>query len=125
MALSANLRTQIDALGRVAHLVSPNKILTLWEKGFKFKYDKEENLKGENYDVISLFPIEAKEKSFHTIKLYVRKDRSRIGKIVIKGKDGTDYIYTIAKFEANPAVSDQKFGFSANDYPDFELIDLR
>jgi len=106
-------------------IVSPNKILNLWEKGFKFQYDKEAAIEGENYDVINLFPIEAKEKSFHTIKLFVKKDRTRIGKITIKGKDGTDYIYSIKKFEANPAVSDQKFSFSANDYPDFDMIDLR
>lgn len=106
-------------------LVSPNKILTLWEKGFKYKYDKEESLEGESYDVINLYPIESDEKSYHTIKLFVKKDRSRIGKIVIKGKDATDYIYTIRDFKANPAVNDQKFSFSANEFPDFDVIDLR
>lgn len=105
--------------------VSPNKILTLWEKGFKFKYDKEEAMDGENYDVINLYPIKGDEKSFHTIKLFVKKDRTRLGKIIMKGKDGTDYTYIITKFEANPAVNDQKFKFSANDYPDFDMIDLR
>ena len=48
--------------------ISPNNILTLWEKGFKYKYDSEANLGGKAVDVINLYPIEAKEKSFHTHK---------------------------------------------------------
>ena len=105
--------------------ISPNNILTLWEKGFKYKYDSEAKLGGQAVDVINLYPIEAKEKSFHTIKLYVKKDRSGVEKIEIKGKDGTDYIYTIKSFKVNQTVTDQKFSFSAKEFPNFDMIDLR
>jgi len=105
--------------------ISPNNILTLWEKGFKYKYNSEKQLDGETVDVIDLYPIEAKEKSYHTIKLYVKKDRSGVLKIEIKGKDGTDYIYSIKEFKVNQTVTDQKFSFTADEFPNFDMIDLR
>jgi outer membrane lipoprotein-sorting protein len=105
--------------------ISPNNILSLWEKGFKYKYDSEGNIGGKAVDVINLYPIEAKEKSFHTIKLYVKKDRSGVERIEIKGKDGTDYIYSINSFKVNQAVTDQKFRFSAEEFPNYDVIDLR
>ena len=105
--------------------ISPSNILNLWEKGFKYKYDSETSLDGKAVDVINLYPIEAKEKSFHTIKLYIKKDRSGVLRIEIKGKDGTDYIYTIKNFKVNQTVTDQKFVFSAEEFPNFDVIDLR
>lgn len=108
-----------------AEYISPNNILSLWEKGFKYKYDSEENIGGKAVDVINLYPIEAKEKSFHTIKLYVKKDRSGVKRIEIKGKDGTDYIYSIKSFKVNQTVTDQKFSFSAEEFPNYDMIDLR
>lgn len=105
--------------------ISPNSILTLWEKGFKFKYSQETTLNGKKVDVIDLYPIEAKEKSYHTIKLYVKKDRTGIERIEIKGKDGTDYVYTIKEMKVNQAVTDQKFVFSVKAHPNFDVIDLR
>ena len=95
--------------------ISPSNILNLWEKGFKYKYDSETNLDGKAVDVINLYPIE----------LYINKDRSGVLRIEIKGKDGTDYIYTIKNFKVNQTVTDQKFVFSAEEFPNFDVIDLR
>jgi len=117
--------SEVPEEGSEEEFISPSNILNLWEKGFKYQYDSEQKLEGNAVDVIKLFPNEAKEKSFHTIKLYVKKDRSGVSRIVIKGKDGTDYIYTINSFKVNQTVTDQKFKFSAKEFPDFDKIDLR
>ena len=81
--------------------VSPTKILTLWEKGFKYKYDKSATLNGNSVDVINLFPDNADDKSFHTIKLYINKAKMEVDQIEIKGKDGTDFTYKIVTFKTN------------------------
>jgi outer membrane lipoprotein-sorting protein len=102
--------------------ISPTKILTLWEKGFNYKYDKESTLNGNKVDIINLYPEEAEEKSYHTIKLYVDKAKMEIAQIVIKGKDGTDFTYKISSFQANKEIPASSFTFSNGS---FEVIDLR
>lgn len=105
--------------------INPITVLTLWEKGFKFKYDKQETIEGTVLDIINLYPEKADEKSFHTVKLYVDQKKMEVRKIVIKGKDGTDFIYTIKQFEPNKNMNAQLFKFSTTEHPEFEVIDLR
>lgn len=102
--------------------ISPNKILTLWENGFKYKYESEKDLNGTTVHVINLYPEDPSEKSFHTIKLFIDKTKMELVKIQIKGKDGTDYTYLINSFQVNQTFPDSKFKFSN---PKFDVIDLR
>jgi len=105
--------------------ISPTKILTLWEKGFKYKYDKSMTLNGVEVDVINLFPEKADEQSFHTIKIYVNKDKMQVDQIDIKGKDGTDFVYTIRTFKTNENIAENTFMFSTAKNPTYDVIDLR
>jgi outer membrane lipoprotein-sorting protein len=107
----------------VEDFISPTKILTLWEKGFKYGYDSESKLNGAAVDIINLFPEKADEKSFHTIKLYVNKAKKEVDQIVIKGKDGTDFIYSIKEFESNKDIPSANFTFKNT--ANYDVIDLR
>ncbi len=102
--------------------ISPSNILKLWEKGFKYKYDKEITLNGVATHVINLYPENPGDKSFHTIKLYVKKAALEPAQIVIKGKDGTDFTYTINTFQTNLNLPANTFTFKKSGY---EVIDLR
>ncbi len=101
--------------------ISPNKIFTLYEKGFKFKYIKKEG----GFHIINLYPKEAKEKSYHRIVLYVSTTKSEITKVMVYGKDGSTTTYSIKSFSSNAAIPDTKFTFNKANYPKFEIIDLR
>lgn len=105
--------------------ISPTKILTLWEKGFKYQYDKSMTLNGAVVDVINLFPEKADEQSFHTIKIYVNKTKMIVDQIDIKGKDGTDFVYIIKKFITNENIEASTFVFSTVNNPSYDVIDLR
>tara|TARA_B110000503_G_C7120752_1_gene402412 strand:- start:188 stop:847 length:660 start_codon:yes stop_codon:yes gene_type:complete len=105
--------------------ISPTKILTLWEKGFKYKYDKSMTLNGADADVINLFPEKADEQSFHTIKIYVNKAQMVVDQIDIKGKDGTDFVYIIKTFKTNENIAADTFVFSTAKNPSYDVIDLR
>lgn len=105
--------------------ISPTKILKLWEQGFNYKFDKTEMLKDSKVDVINLYPEKADEKSFHTIKLYIDQLKTIVSQIVIKGKDGTDYIYKIKSFQTNETINDSEFVFSTSKNPSYDVIDLR
>jgi outer membrane lipoprotein-sorting protein len=102
--------------------ISPTKILTLWEKGFKYKYDQSTTFNGQDHHIINLYPQDPEGKSYHTIKLYINKSKMEVSKIIIKGKDGTDFIYTIKNFQTNESIPPSTFSFNN---PDYEVIDLR
>jgi len=105
--------------------ISPTSILTLWEKGFNYKYDQALTMNGKAVEVVNLFPENPKDKSFHTIKLYIDAAKSVVNQIVIKGKDGTDFTYLIQSFKTNENIEPSLFKFLKKDHPDYDFIDLR
>lgn len=114
-----------DEADMPADYISPTNILKIWEKGFKYKYEGEEVLNGSKVDVVNLYPEKPEEKNFHTIKLYINKQKNELEQIAIKGKDGTDFTYIIKKFSTNQSIPDSKFTFQKSQYPKIEVIDLR
>lgn len=105
--------------------ISPDKLLKIWESGFKYKYDSQTTMNGSAVDVINLYPSTNDDKSFHTIKLFINKARTQIEQVIIKGKDGTDYTYKIVKFTPNKVMGEDTFMFSTSKNPDYDVIDLR
>jgi outer membrane lipoprotein carrier protein len=101
--------------------ISPNKIFTLYEEGFKYKFVKEEN----GIQIINLYPKEAEEKSFHRIVLFINKAKTQITKVKVYGKDGTNFIYKIKTFTPNISIAETSFTFNKSKYPNYEKIDLR
>lgn len=101
--------------------ISPNKIFTLYEDGFKYKFVKEEN----GIQIINLYPKAAEEKSFHRIALFINKSKTQITKVKVYGKDGSIFIYKIKTFTTNQTIPDSKFTFNKASYPGYEIIDLR
>lgn len=105
--------------------ISPNNIFTMYEKGFKYKYEKDEKIEGKNMHIINLYPVKPKEKSYHTITLTIDAAAKQINKIKISGKDGTIFTYQVKTFEPDFTVEDSKFTFNKTKYPKAEIVDLR
>jgi outer membrane lipoprotein-sorting protein len=105
--------------------LNPKNIFTMYEKGFKFKYIKEEKLGAKIVHVIDLFPIVPKEKDYNSIRLFVDKAALQVLKSEIKGKNGNVYTYDIKKFSTNEAVDEAQLNFKKTDFPGFEINDLR
>lgn len=101
--------------------ISPNKIFTLYEEGFKYKYLKEDN----GYHIINLYPKNAEDKAYHRIALYINKAKNEMYKVKVYGKDGTNSIYKIKTFTPNASVTDARFSFDKAKYAKYEIIDLR
>ena len=106
--------------------LNPSNIFTMHEKGFKYEFVKEEKQKnGAVYQIIKLYPEDAKKKNYHTAVLTINKEKSQIVSIKIMGKDGTDMTYLVKSFSSNVAVPETVFVFNDKNYPGFEVIDLR
>ena len=102
--------------------INPKKLLTIWETGFKNKYEKEENLNGEIVHVIYLYPKAAGKVDYHTIILYISKNTNEMKKAILKSKDGTVMTYSLTKFTPNETIEDTKFVFDSKKYPGYTII---
>jgi len=116
---------QISELEYDEGAVSPTNIFTIYEEGFKYQFYKEEVQDGRSVQLINLYPINANEKSYHTIRLSIDKNKKQLIAIEIFGKEGNTYTYKIKKFATNLTVEDSHFTFKPSDHPDVEIIDLR
>lgn len=102
--------------------MNPKKLMTIWESGFKNKYDKEDKLNNEAVHVIDLYPKNPGKVDYHTIVLYISKATNELKKAVMKAKDGTVMTYSLTKFTSNAPVEDTKFVFDIKKYPGYTLV---
>ncbi len=98
--------------------LNPAKLLTIWEKGFKYRFVKEEN----GIQEIHLFPIDTKKSKYHTVVLKVDKAKGQVNNIIIKKKNGDVNELLVSKFSTNVVVDESKFKFLKKDFPDYTVI---
>lgn len=113
---------ETDASGADEESINPKKLMTIWETGFKSKYEKEETLGGEKVHVIYLYPKNPKKANYHTIIIYISKEDNELKKAILKANDGTVSTFTMTKFTANPAIEDSKFVFDKSKYPGYTVV---
>jgi len=102
--------------------LSPKKLMTLWEKGFKNKYEKESKLNAEIVHVINLYPKNVAQSDYLSISLYISKTKNELKKATMKLKDGTNMTYSVSKLTVNLAIEDAKFIFDKKKYPGYSVI---
>lgn len=100
-------------------MISPNKLFTIYENGYKSQYIE---LK-ENNHIIDLFPIESNE--FKNIQLHIDQDKIQLKKIILFDKNGGSFSYSITKLITEKEIDENAFRFNEANYPDLEIIDLR
>ena len=88
-------------------MLSPNKLFTIYENGYKSQYIE---LK-DNDHIIDLFPIESSE--FKNIQLHINKEKIQISKIILFDKNGGSFTYSITKFITNTVFDENLFKFKA------------
>jgi outer membrane lipoprotein-sorting protein len=103
----------------------PSDMFTLWEQGFKNEYKGEINVDGVDCYLIHLYPTDTEERDFHTIKMYIDKNKMELFKMEVKGREGSDMIYKVKSFKTNSSLSDSVFQFKESEYPGIEIIDNR
>jgi outer membrane lipoprotein-sorting protein len=124
--LKESKEVQINNASTSDESVNPSSIFTIYDKGFKYEFVKEETQKDGTVDqIIKLYPLEPAKKNFHTVTLAISKAKKQIKSIRVNGKDGSDITYNVKKFTPNTDVADATFTFNAKTYPGFEVMDLR
>lgn len=106
--------------------ITPNNFFTIYEKGYKYKYDKKESVGKMSCDVINLYPaIQPEKKKFHTIKLYIDPSKKQIIQAKVLMKNGEVYVYTVKKFSPNLPLSDNHFIFDTKGLKPDQIVDER
>lgn len=102
-------------------MMSPNKLFTIYEEGYKYTYVGTESQKGKRLQIIDLFPEESG--AFIKVTLAVDAAKNQLHKITMHDKNGGTYAYLVTSFKSNTAIA--PFIFKTVDYPGVEAIDLR
>lgn len=116
---------QINDVDPKSDELNPSKIFTIYEKDFKYKFDKEETTGGVVIQTINLYPTAPDKKKFHTVKLMIDKNKKQISSVKTLMKDGSSTTYTIKTFSPNLDMKDSNFTFDKAAHPGVEITDLR
>ncbi len=101
--------------------LNPSNIFTIYEKGYKYKFDSEDATK----QIVSLFPENPDKKKFHTVKLIIDKVKKQITQVKMMMKDGSTHTYEIKSFATNTEMLDTNFVFNTKAHPGISVEDLR
>jgi outer membrane lipoprotein-sorting protein len=107
-----------------ADAVNPVNIFTIYEKGFSSRYTGDKKSGNATVQQVELVPDDAK-KSFFKIQINIDKQQKLLTGAKIFDKSGTNYTYSIDKFNMNPDAPDALFTFDKTKYPGVEVVDLR
>lgn len=111
--------TQKNFADKNSEGMTPTNIFTMYEKGFKYKFEKED----KGIQTINLYPLKPDGKKYHTIKLMIDKAKKQITSVKVLNKDGTTQTITIKNFTPNTEMQDSMFQWDNKTYPS-ELVDL-
>lgn len=105
---------------------NPSKIFTLYETGFKYKFDKEEKIGQILCQVIDLYPaVKPEKKKFHTMKIYIDKVKKQVVLMKRLMKDGGTEVYEIKSLKPNVALADNLFVFDTKGLKADQINDER
>jgi outer membrane lipoprotein-sorting protein len=104
-------------------MVKPSELLTIWEKGFTYKYNKQMTYNGKTVEEIYLYPKDKKGSKFHTIIIRIDPAKNQVVYAHIKGKDGVHTLYNLSKLVTDQSIDDNLFTFNKNKYPGVTVIE--
>jgi outer membrane lipoprotein carrier protein len=114
---------QINSVENSEESITPNKLLTSYNKDYKSKFVKESFQYGTTVNIIDLTPLEGK--SYSSVRVIIDKVKDQLLEITIFDKNGSTYAYIINKFEPDIAVSDTQFTFNKTEFPGADVVDMR
>ncbi len=102
---------------------TPEKMLTFFNKGFKYSWDIAQNVKGKKIQYIKLIPISSKDDRKQILVGVDTKTNTVYNTITI-GKNGTRVTLTVNSFKTNVALPKNHFTFVKAKYPNYYINNL-
>jgi outer membrane lipoprotein carrier protein len=103
-----------------------SKIFTMYETGYKYRYDKEEKLGTVLCHRIELVPaVKPEKKKFHTVILYIDKAKKQIVQLKMLMKDQGYATYDIKTMKTTVDIPDTQFTFDTKGFKADQINDER
>ena len=103
--------------------ITPSKMLTFFNSGYKCTMDKLEDIKGRKIQYVKLVPTNAKDQR-KEIVLGIDVQTKHIYNLIETGKKGTKTTLTVNSFKTNQPLSKNQFTFVASKYPNYYINKL-
>lgn len=100
--------------------ITPSKMLTFFNTGYKFSWDIVQNVKGRQIQYIKLTPTNTKDQR-KEILLGIDSQTKNIYNLIELGKNGTKTTLTVNSFKTNQPLSKNQFIFDAAKYPKYYI----
>jgi len=103
--------------------ITPSKLLTFFNSGYKYTWDIPQNVKGRKIQYIKLVPNNTKDQR-KEILLGIDTQTKNIYNLIEVGKKGTKTTLTVNSFKINQPLSKNQFTFDASKYPKYYINKL-
>lgn len=103
--------------------ITPSKMLTFFNSGYKYTWDILQNVKGRKIQYIKLVPISSKDQR-KEILLGIDIQTKTIYNLIEIGKNGTRTTLTVNSFKTNQPLSKNQFTFTESKYPNYYINKL-
>ncbi|KIX22435.1 membrane protein [Flavobacterium sp. 316] len=100
--------------------VTPSKMLTFFNSGYKYSWDILQNIKGRKIQYVKLIPISSKDQR-KEILLGIDVQTKNIYNLIETGKNGTRTTLTVNSFKTNQPISKNHFTFTESKYPNYYI----
>lgn len=106
-------------------MMNPAKVLTMYEKGFKYKFIQDRFEGSRAIYVIDLYPEDIANSEYSKVRLSIDKDKSQLWKAEYFAKDGNKYVISVNTFKVNEPIPDASFTFDKAKHPGVKVVDER
>ncbi|MES2411285.1 MAG: outer membrane lipoprotein carrier protein LolA [Bacteroidota bacterium] len=103
--------------------ITPSKMLTFFNSGYKFKWDILQDVKGRKIQYIKLVPLNTKDQR-KEILLGIDSQTKTIYNVIEMGKNGTKTTLTVNSFKTNQPLSKNQFTFVPSKYSNYYINKL-
>ncbi|WP_416854450.1 LolA family protein [Flavobacterium sp. XS2P12] len=103
--------------------ITPSKMLTFFNSGYKYSMDIVQDIKGRKIQYIKLVPTNAKDQRKEVL-LGIDVQTKHIYNLIEMGKKGTKTTLTVNSFKTNQPLSKNQFTFAESKYPNYYINKL-
>ena len=103
--------------------ITPSKMLTFFNTGYKYNMDILQNVKGRKIQYIKLVPTNSKDQRKEVL-LGIDVQTKHIYNLIEVGKKGTKTTLTVNSFKTNQPLSKNQFTFAESKYPNYYINKL-